>query len=348
MNTYEVREVTDKDIWEKFSLSSSPNTFLQSWNWGQFNSSVGRRIWRLGVFRGKDLVGICLAVKYVTRLGNYIYCPRGPLLDWKNPQIFETLFESLKTLAEKERCAFIKIDPLLEDTEENRQIFAKKGFKEAVTFIQVEDAWLLPLHKPEEELLAGMRKTTRYLIRNEPKQGVEIEISASPGAAKKFVDLLYSTATRKGFVNHSKEYYLKQVEIFSKEGQEKLFIAKKGGVTLSMALIMFYGEMAYYLHAASNPKHAQSVGYSLQWEAVKEAKRRGCKYYNFWGVVKDKNFHPGHPWYGFSLFKRGFGGFKYSYIRAQDYPLNSKYYVYRAAERLRRYYRRFTSGYWED
>ncbi|MDP2720410.1 MAG: peptidoglycan bridge formation glycyltransferase FemA/FemB family protein [bacterium] len=348
MSMYEVKEIDDKKPWEDFSLSNSPNTFLQSWNWGKFNISVGRRIWRLGVFKKGSLVGICLAVKYSSRLSNYIYCPRGPLIDWTDPQTFEVLFESLKTLAEKEKCTFIKIDPLLENTEENRQIFAKIGFKGAVTFVQVEDAWLLPLDKAEEELLAGMRKTTRYLIRHEPKQGITVEISNEMSDAKKFVGLLYSTATRKGFVNHPKNYYLKQFEIFSKEDQEKLFVAKKGDVTLSMAMIMFYGEMTYYLHAASNTKEAQSVGYSLQWEAMKEAKKRGCKYYNFWGVVKDKNFHPGHPWYGFSLFKRGFGGFKYSYIRAQDFPLNSKYYVYRAAERLRRYYRRLTSGYWED
>ena len=106
--------------------------------------------------------------------------------------------------------------------------------------------------------------------------------------------------------------------------------------------------MGYYLHAASNPKEAQSVGYSLQWEAIKEAKCRRCKSYNFWGVVKDKNFHPDHPWYGFRLFKRGFGGFKFSYIRAQDYPINSKYYAYRAVEGLRRLYRRLRYGYWED
>ena len=134
----------------------------------------------------------------------------------------------------------------------------------------------------------------------------------------------------------------------AKEDQQKIYIAKKGSSILSMGMIVFYGEMGCYLHAASNPANKQSVGYSLQWEAIKEAKKRGCKYYNFWGVVKDKNFHPNHPWHGFSLFKRGFGGFKYSYIRAQDFPLNSKYSLYRAAERLRRLVGRLRSGYWED
>ncbi len=345
---YQVTEIANKKTWEDFSLNHSPNTFLQSWNWGEFNREIGRKIWRLGAYSDENLEGLCLAIKYESRLGSYIYCPRGPILDWSKPSLSKVLFTELKGIAREENCIFLKLDPLLADTTKNRAIFKSLGFKPAVTFVQVEDAWLLPLSKPEEELLADMRKTTRYLIRHEPKQGVKIEISSKQEDAKKFVALLQSTAGRKGFTNHPREYYLKQFEIMSKEGQEKIFIAKKGGQVFSMAMIAYYGEMGYYLHAASNPKQTQSVGYSLQWEAIKEAKRRGCKYYNFWGVVKDKNFHPGHPWYGFSLFKRGFGGFKYSYIRAQDYPISAKYSLYRAAERVRRLIRRFQYGYWED
>ncbi|MEX0621632.1 MAG: peptidoglycan bridge formation glycyltransferase FemA/FemB family protein [Candidatus Woykebacteria bacterium] len=346
--TYEIKEVQSKNSWENFSLSASPNTFLQSWNWGEFNKRFGRKIWRLGAFEKGKLAAICLMVKYETKFGNYLYCPRGPLLNWEGVSLFEAISEELKKIGTEENCIFIKLDPLLEETTDNRKIFSKLGFQPAVTFVQVEDAWLLPLEKPEEQLLADMRKTTRYLIRNEPKQGVKIEISDKSGDIEKFVDLLYSTADRKEFVNHPKDYYIKQFSVFSIDSQEKIFIAKKGNTILSMAMIMFYGEMGYYLHAASNPEQAQSVGYSLQWAAIKEAKRRGCKYYNFWGVVKDKNFRPGHPWYGFSLFKRGFGGFKYSYLRAQDYPLSPKYYAYRSAERLRRAYRRLRYGYWED
>jgi lipid II:glycine glycyltransferase (peptidoglycan interpeptide bridge formation enzyme) len=114
-----------------------------------------------------------------------------------------------------------------------------------------------------------------------------------------------------------------------------------------MAVVAFYGDSAYYLHGASVPG-AGSVGYSLQWEAIKEAKRRGMRYYNFWGVVKDRHFTPSHPWYGFSLFKRGFGGFKYSYLRAQDLAYTNKYWLYRLTEKARRLQRRLTQGYWED
>ena len=59
-------------------------------------------------------------------------------------------------------------------------------------------------------------------------------------------------------------------------------------------------------------------------------------YYNFWGVVKYKHFYPGHPLYGFSLFKRGFGGDTFSYVHAKDYPLSIKYWFSWFIETVRR------------
>ncbi|HEY4694401.1 MAG TPA: peptidoglycan bridge formation glycyltransferase FemA/FemB family protein [Candidatus Nanoarchaeia archaeon] len=342
-----IRPLNSKETWEKFSLSTSPNNFLQSWNWGEFNLVLGKKIFRLGIYSREELGGICLVIKETTRLGNYLYVPRGPIVKNFDKNSLESLTSELRKLSKEESCLFIKIEPSLEENAQNQKLFSSLGFVRSVTFVQVEDAWLIDLSKSEEELLAEMRKTTRYLVRNEPKQGVVVEISDKVEDAKKFVEMLYSTATRKNFVNHPKDYYLKQFEILAAANEMRIFKAGKDKKILAMAMISFYGEMASYLHGAS-VQTEQSVGYSLQWEAIKEAKRRGMKYYNFWGVVKDKNFVPGHPWYGFSLFKRGFGGFKYSYLRAQDLPLSPKYWAYRAAERLRRLKNRLTSGHWED
>ena len=344
-----IREISDKKTWEEFSLSTSPNNFLQGWNWGEFNLALNRKTFRLGIYDDEKLLSICLVIKQITKLGNYLYIPRGPILkDWHQHSSLDNLTDYLKTLAKEENCIFIKIEPSIGDSKDNRELFAARGFRSAVTFVQVEDAWFLDLSKSEEELLAEMRKTTRYLVRNEVKSGIRVEISASQEDIEQFVEMLYSTASRKNFVNHSKDYYIKQFEILSKDNEMRIFKAIKDGKVLSMAVISFYGEMASYLHGAS-VQTDQSVGYSLQWAAICEAKRRGMKYYNFWGVVKDKHFYPRHPWYGFSLFKRGFGGFKYTYLRAQDLPLNkAKYLVYRHAEKLRRLKNRVQSGHWED
>jgi lipid II:glycine glycyltransferase (peptidoglycan interpeptide bridge formation enzyme) len=79
----------------------------------------------------------------------------------------------------------------------------------------------------------------------------------------------------------------------------------------------------------------------LQWEAIKEAKNRGCKTYNFWGIAPDiKNAQEAqessHPWAGLSLFKMGFGGCRKEYVKTQDLVILPKYWLNYIIEVLRK------------
>src|SRR4030067_1277804 len=122
---YDVKEITDKKTWEDFSLSASPNTFLQSWNWGEFNKAIGGKMWRLGLRKNGKLAGLALLVKYPSKLGDYLYCPRGPIINWKDTNAFAALFKEMKNLGHKEGCLFITVDPLLEENDENKQFFKR-------------------------------------------------------------------------------------------------------------------------------------------------------------------------------------------------------------------------------
>jgi peptidoglycan pentaglycine glycine transferase (the first glycine) len=340
----QIRPVENKIEWEEFLLNQHPNTFLQSWNWGVFNEAIGKKIFRLGIYDETAIKGICLIIENSTRLGKFFYVPRGPILNWHDPGVFNLLVGEIRKLAENEKVDFLKIEPLLAESHENQEFFSKFSFRRAVSFTQVEDGWMLDITRSEEELLSDMRKTTRYLVKNGPKEGITVEISDSMEDIRDFVEMLFATADRKNFVNHSREYYIKQFEIMSADNQMRIFKSIRGGEVQAMSVVAFYGNSAYYLHGASKPVEG-SVGYMLQWEAILEAKRRGLKYYDFWGVAKDRYFHPGHPWYGFSLFKRGFGGFKHIYIRGQDLPITGKYWLYHFAEQARLTYKKFREGY---
>jgi len=78
-----------------------------------------------------------------------------------------------------------------------------------------------------------------------------------------------------------------------------------------------------------------SIPYLLQWEAIKEAKHRGCKIYDFWGFT-DPKLYPQHPWAGPTLFKMGFGGQSYEYLKTQDLPLSIKYWLIFIFEQIRK------------
>ena len=59
----EIKEITNKNEWESFLLKQAEKTFLQSWNWGEFNIKMGAKIWRFGVYNGERLIALALVLK---------------------------------------------------------------------------------------------------------------------------------------------------------------------------------------------------------------------------------------------------------------------------------------------
>ena len=340
----EVIEIHEEKPWEEFCLAAAPTTFLQSWHWGEIHRTLGRKIWRVAVVGEDGPLAIGLLVKQESRVGDHLYCPRGPLCDWGDPRVLDAFLARAREIAAAERCAFVRLDPLLPENHDNRALFAARGFVPGLTVVQSENIRLLSLGPSEDQLLAGMRKTTRYLVRQEPARGIRVSMSATAEDARAFVDLLYATGKRRGFVPHPRAYYLTLFDVLSRKGLAEIFTARCGAEVLAMVMIVYYADMAYYLYAASKADLRGSFGYCLQWEAIKQAKRRGCRYYNFLGVTRKQDVEPRHPWHGFSLFKRGFGGFEYTYLRTQDLALSPSYWFYRYFERgrvlLRRAWRR--------
>lgn len=333
--SYQISEISDKSQWENFVLSQNPNSFLQSWNWGEMQQNLGTKIFRLGIFESEKLTGVCLVLKIAARRGTYLHCAYGPLLDWSKEEQFKTFINYLKNLAKQEKADFLRVNPLLDKTEENLQKFQRLSFKNApVHLVNPEISWLLDITQSEEEIMKNMRKTTRYLIRRAAKDGVTITQSQNLADLKKFYNIHLDTVKRHHFVPYSENFFQEQFKIFAKDNQIKLFFGEYQGKTIAAAIIVFYGDQASYHHAASLAKYNKiPSSYAIQWEIIKEAQKRGNKIYNFWGIVENK---PRHPWAGLSLFKMGFGGYKKEYLHVQDLPLTSKYWLNWVVEKVRK------------
>ncbi len=326
-----VEEIKDEKIWEDFVRNWQPNNFLTSWQWGQFNEVMGEKIFRLALFKHKSLIGVCLAIKMQARRGTFILCPAGPLLADYNKKNLEFFVGELKKLAKEEKAKFIRIRPLV-PAGEVKTIIEGLGAKPSPTHVHAQVSWLLDISKAEEELLAGMRKTTRYLVKQAVKLGVEIEEESDINGVKILEKLQVETSRRHSFVPFSNEYLEKEFEVFAKEKEVKILLAKKGDQVLSAAMIIFYGDCAFYHHGASTQSKIPA-SYLLQWEAIKAAKRAGKKYYNFWGIAPTPS--PNHPWAGLTLFKKGFGGFRLEYTKPYDLPVSNLYPVIYWFEKLR-------------
>jgi len=354
----EIKEIKEKIIWEEFLQKCEEKTFLQSWNWGEFNKMMGEKIWRLGIYDNDILVATTFFYKIQARRGTFIFVPHGPNMKISNSQsliskkeILNTLTEKLKEIAREEKADFIRIAPIWERNDENVKIFSDFGFKEAPIHIHPELTWELDITKSEEELLAQMRKTTRYLIKQAQKiTDIKISQSQNLDDVEKFNELNQKTVDRHHFVPFPATYLKNEFLVFSPdsqpirqaqgcpectEGQISIFLGRYKEELVSSGIFVFWQELAFYHHGASSLKYPKMpVSYLLLWEAIKEAKKRGCKKFNFWGIAPENE--KSHPWAGLSLFKMGFGGYKKEYVKTQDFLLSKKYYLTYVFEKMRK------------
>jgi len=105
----------------------------------------------------------------------------------------------------------------------------------------------------------------------------------------------------------SLDYIKKQFSTFLEDDQILAIFSRYKGEVLSSAIVVYWQNKAFYHHGASDLKFDVPISYPVQWEAIKEAKERGCETYNFWGVAPE-DASDDHPWAGLTLFKTGFGG----------------------------------------
>ncbi|MCK5475839.1 MAG: peptidoglycan bridge formation glycyltransferase FemA/FemB family protein [Candidatus Pacebacteria bacterium] len=336
----QIIEITDKFQWENFVHQNKESTFLQSWNWGEFNKNTGEKIWRLGVFDSGELLAVMLVIKVNAKRGSFLFVPQGPILIESRILnfefgILEKLFDYLKDLGEKEKVGFVRISPILENSEENLEIFKQAGFKNApIHMMHPELTWILDITKNEDEILKGMRKTHRNLTRRAVKDGVEIIKSTEEKYLKAFYDIHTETVKRHKFVPFAYEYIKNEIEAFKEDDQIEIFSAMYDGKIISSAIVVYYGNQAFYHHGASSSEYMKiPSSYLNLFEAIKEAKTRGKEIFNFYGIVENK---PKHPWSGLSKFKKGFGGYQKKLLHCQDLSLNQKYLLTYFIETLRK------------
>lgn len=331
MNLF-IKPVLSRKIWETFLLAHSPTALFQSWVWGEVLIRQGKTVWRYGLYQGNKLFGVFQVVKVTARRGSFLHVRHGPIFVKQSKTYWHEALSFLQDLAKRELVLFLRVSPLIEPTVERTTLYQSLHLQPAaIHAMDGELCWVLDLVPSEEQLLMDMRKTTRYEIRRAQKLGVRIEKSENSRDLIFFHTLYEKTVQRHGFVPHSG--IDEEFEIFAKENNALLYLGRYEGKVLAAAIILFYGNQAIYHHSASLSS-AVGVNYLIQWEAIKEAKKRAMTVYNFWGIAPEDK--PNHPWRGLSLFKTGFGGRRVEYIHAHDLSISPYYFLARSVETIRR------------
>ncbi len=336
-----VKEIQNKIEWENFLSKSTIEfyPFFQSWNWGEVQRKLDFPVLRLGLYQGIKLIGVCQVVDVNAKRGHYLHLRHGPAFEKFKKEHFNFFIDEIKKIAREKSMYFIRMSPLIQDSDTSESLLSKSHFLNApIHRMDGEVCWVLDITIPEEELLKNMRKSHRYLIKKASQNELEILKTKNIDDMQKFLPLYKNLAVKKHFVPH--KGVIQEFEIFAKDNEAVLFLAIWEKKVIAGALIDFVGDMAIYRHSAldENFRHVPA-SYLIQWEAILEAKKRGKKLYNFWGIAPEEGKK--HPWYGLTLFKMGFGGKKIEFLHAKDLILNAWYlktFLIETASKIRKGY----------
>lgn len=314
-----IERVTKPDGWNEAVLKHGGD-FLQSWQWGEFQESLGREVIRL-----REDGSMAQLIRMPLPFGkSYWYASRGPLGQ----------LPSLASDQDISRATFIRVETS-----------SKISGAVKVRDVQPGQTLIVDLQQEQEAILAAMHEKWRYNIRLAERKGVRVYMAGvdDESALEVFWGLMEETTDRDGFRAHDKEYYRAMLEKFSGdpaiEGKlrpvARLVFAEHDGCVLAANFMMYFGDTATYLHGASSRTRREVMAPQLlHWSAMKDAKSWGYLHYDFWGVAPENSEN--HSWAGITRFKRGFGGKYVALPGTYDLPLNQFWYgVYALTRKIR-------------
>ncbi len=325
----------NKTLWEGGQTPGQNSSFLQSWEWGEFQKSVGIAPIRIQVLEDKDVKVQIQGFSYKILPGiNYFYAARVPDLE-------EEFFGAILDFLKDEGFTFVRIEPNKELLTTNYSLLTTKNR-------QPQDTLVLNLKSDNETLLSEMHSKTRYNIRLAEKKGVIVKQEKN---IENFWKLNQETTGRDQFKSHDKNYYEKMLELENCFQLTAYFEDKP----IASNIFINFDKTFTYLHGTSGNQFRNLMApYLLQWRGIELAKSLACEKYDFWGVAPSKNkkqetrnkiietsFHNyswnvNHKWTGITRFKAGFGGIPVSYGEARDIILNSwKYSLFNFLKKLK-------------
>lgn len=314
----------DKQQWNAAVACFSERNFLASWEYGE--AQIGEVIRR--IFTGQDETHAAYqAVLRDARRGRYLELSGCPLIsDWDDSTIVEAVFNDLRSVAEKNSCVFVRMRPQLDDNGHNRAVIEGLGFRPSPMHLHAEHTSIIDLAQTEQDLLAGMRKKTRYEVNQATKKEVSVTRNESRESYDEFLRQQIETADRQGYVLGSIEALKNEYQELNDSGMLRLYHAYRGGQLLASAFVVFYADEADYLYGASTLEGRKYPGASaIQWQAIRDASAEGLQRYNMWGIAPPDS--EGHRFAGVTTFKQGFGGQDHAYLPAHDLVIDKLRYT---------------------
>lgn len=327
--------------------------FLQSEEWEKYEQAEGHR-----TLRAEGEGFRALLVVHETALGEYLFCPYGPEL-WKVEGhdlrwSLEQALNSLAELARREKAIFVRVEPTVALSELFPGASTEAAFEKEIQklgLVKSHDldpahTWTLDLTVGQESLLGGMEKRKVRYWRNYAKRGFVMRQTQNPEEIGLLTGLLAKLGERDHFNPQDEQHLKRQLMagfatmyvLEAVEDTEGVQLPEKK--VIAAALIYDYDGVRYYAHAAADEEYMrQAPGSIVLIQMILDASLAGMREYDFWGMTTSED--PKHPWYGFTQYKKSFGGRQVDYAGTWDLPVSrQKYRLYQGLRTVNRVMRK--------
>lgn len=271
-----------------------------------------------------------LAITKPTPVGNYLYCPYGPVA--KDKTSFKNALGSLNNLAKKKSAIFIRVEPYDEAFKKNLPDSAKKS-----TDLNPKETWILDLTGNDEEFKLRLPSRLLRYHKSAAKKSIIIEKSTNPDDIKYLLKLQQDLASEKGISTFSENYLKTEL----KQPFASLYLVKYEGSIIAAGLVFDDKTTRYNLQGAQSDTgrklHATGI---LTIQLILDAREKKLKNFDFWGIAPD-DAPDDHPWKGFTAFKKTFNGIEVKHAGTYDIVLSSfKYHLYQIIRKVNRFIRK--------
>jgi lipid II:glycine glycyltransferase (peptidoglycan interpeptide bridge formation enzyme) len=327
--------------WDNYVLQLENYSFLLSSARFSYLKDSSVDVFRYLVFDNDRFVGVSTGfVDKVKVFGKYLECKHNPILisnlsKEEKGEILNKIFEKLISLAKENRCFFIRISPLVKESEIYEKVYEK--FKSKKSPVHPQDSLIsqyFDISKSEEDLRHDMSSSTRNninkLVKNEE---VKVKVFTDMTPFPIFEKFYKETKKFKGYTGKSGQSLKKEFEYQEKRGMLYFTVGYYKDQPIAVWQNTKFGKYMHVYQAGSDVKFRQKnvrITYLLFWETVKLCKEKGVETLDLFGGMlpegiekKDRN-----PWKGVNDFKMSLGGKKVTYMHPRDIPLKPYYSIY--------------------
>lgn len=318
-------------VWNAFVAGHPDGHLLQTTRWAELKSRAGWQAERVAVAdAGRLVAGAQILYRRLPWGQTLAYAPKGPLVDWRRPDLVRPLLDGMVQAGAAHRPALLKLEPDLADSRQLDLIFGSYGLRRGHP-VQPRSTIYLPLSDGPEAALARMKQKWRYNVRLAERKEVTVRVMTAADLPA-WRAMNEETGHRDGFGVHAAAYYEAAFHLFPAD-QAHWLLAEWQDQPLAAIAVFALGKKSWYMWgASSNAERQRMPNHALQWAGLNWAAERGAAFYDLWGIPDEVGADPaaysedfveqqGGLW-GVYRFKQGFGGQVVRYTGAWDLPLS--------------------------